>query len=92
MGSEKKRRTLHFALSGALVVPGLLSGCGPEEEPAVNVPAPEPPPEVEETANPVGEASPERRPVPRPPTVNVPAPDPTELEPPVADPAPNPSE
>lgn len=77
--SEKKRRPLHFALSGALLVPGLVSGCGPEEEPAVNVPAPEPPVEVEETANPVGEEPP---PTPRP-RVNVPAPPP--------EPTPNPS-
>jgi len=91
--SEKKRRPLHFALSGALLVPGLVgSACGPEEEPTVNVPTTEPeptgnpvgdepPPEVEETANPVAEEPPPEV----DPPVN-PAADPSPPEP-----SPNPS-
>ncbi|NIR40595.1 MAG: hypothetical protein GWN07_32615 [Actinobacteria bacterium] len=57
--SKKKRRPLHFALSGALLVPGLAAGCGPDEHegPHINVPADDPP-EVQETANPVGEEPP----------------------------------
>ena len=66
--ADKKRRPLHFALSGALLVPGLAAGCGPEEEgPMINVPADDPP-EVQETANPVGEEPPPESPVPEPTT------------------------
>lgn len=58
MAETKKRRPLHFALSGALLVPGLAAGCGPDEDgPMINVPAPEEP-QVQETANPVGEEPP----------------------------------
>lgn len=70
MAEPKKRRPLHFALSGALLVPGLAAGCGPEEEgPMINVPADDPP-EVEETANPIGEEPPPE-PVPEEPTTNL---------------------
>jgi len=91
--ADKKRRPLHFALSGALLVPGLAAGCGPEEEgPMINVPADDPP-EVEETANPVGEELP-REPPPStnltdqdgPPVQQV---DPDSVPPP--EPTPNPS-
>jgi hypothetical protein len=81
----KKRRPLRFALSGALLVPGLLgTACGPSEEDAtMNVTAPDPPPL--ETANPVGDEPPTTDPVDeeRPqPTVN-PAQDPEdEADPP----------
>jgi outer membrane biosynthesis protein TonB len=89
-GKKKKRRPLHFALSGALLVPGLIgAACGPEEEgPNINVPAPEPeptgnpvgeepPPEVQETANPVAEDPPEVVDPPVNPAAEPPPPEPT---------------
>ncbi len=95
--ADKKRRPLHFALSSALLVPGLAAGCGPEEEgPMINVPADDPP-EVQETANPVGEPEVERVPHEPPPSTNltdddgppVQVVDPDSVPPP--EPTPNPS-
>jgi len=82
---KKKRRPLHFALSGALLVPGLMgAACGPDEEDVnVNVPMPEPTgnpmgeePPPEETANPVGDEEPERVDPPVNPAAGEPEPEP----------------
>ncbi len=70
-----KKRPLHFALSGALLVPAIVTGCGPDEErPTVDVPAEDPAQAPEAPAEPtsVGMQEPRREP---PPVVNFSPPD-----------------